>query len=286
MKLGKINRQSIGISGFTSVLNRYEGMPKELYIAGVLPTERAVTVAIIGSRKPTAYGKEVTHRLTYELAKRGVIIVSGLAYGVDAIAHEAALEAGGTTIAVMANGLHRVYPVAHTRLAERIIAKGGALISEQPVGLDAHKYHFLARNRIVSGLADAVIVTEAAHRSGTFSTVSHAITQNKEVFAVPGPITSLLSAGPNRLLQEGAHLVLTYEDILSVIAPDLLTDTKQLPLGSSPLEVQIIQQIQQGNASLDGVLSAVEASTTEILQSVTAMELAGTLRVVAGRLYL
>ena len=167
MKLDKINRQSIGLSGLTSILRNYSDIPQELHIQGTLPKERPLVVAIVGSRRPTAYGKHVTHQLAYELAKRGVVIVSGLAYGVDAIAHEAALEAGGVTIAVMANGLHRVYPVAHTGLAKRIVAQGGALISEQPPGVDAHKYHFLARNRIVSGLADALIVTEppivAAH---------------------------------------------------------------------------------------------------------------------------
>lgn len=286
MKLGKINRQSIGISGFASVLTHYEGMPNELFVAGSLPADRRVTVAIIGSRKPTPYGREVTRTLAYELAKRGVVIVSGLAYGIDAIAHEAALEAGGTTIAVMANGLHRIYPAAHSQLAEQIITQGGALITEQPYGLEARKYHFLARNRIVSGLADAVIITEATNRSGTFSTVTHAISQNKEVFAVPGPITSLLSAGPNRLIQEGAHVALTYEDILHVIAPDLLSSPKQLPLGMNPLEVHIIQHIQQGDATLDGLLAKLNIPTPEVLQAITAMELAGTIRVTAGQLYL
>lgn len=286
MKLGKINRQSIGISGFTSVLNHYEGMPQELFVAGTLPAERKATVAIIGSRKPTPYGKEVTHKLAYELAKRGVVIVSGLAYGIDAIAHEAALDAGGTTVAVMANGLHRIYPAVHTQLAERIIAQGGAVVSEQAFGVEAHKYHFLARNRIVSGLADAVIVTEATNRSGTFSTVAHAFTQNKEVFAVPGPITSLLSAGPNRLIQENAHLVLTYEDILQIISPHLLSTPKQLPLGATPLEAHIITCIQAGLAQIEEVMRQVEAPPSEVLQALTALELAGTIRIEAGSIYL
>ena len=284
MKIGKINRQSIGISGFTSVLEQYEGMPKTLYFAGKLPDQRPVTVAIIGSRKPTSYGKEVTHKLAYELAKRGVVIISGLAYGIDAVAHEAALEAGGTTIAVMANGLHRVYPTTHIRLAERIIQQGGALVTEQAYGVEAHKYHFLARNRIVSGLADAIIVTEATDRSGTFSTVTHAISQNKEVFAVPGPITSLLSAGPNRLLQEGAHLVLTVDDILRVIAPKLLQKPRQLALGTTPLESAILTHIKSGVSELDEIMRITDATASEILQAVTSMELSGVLRIEAGRL--
>ena len=275
MKIGKINRQSIGTSGFTSVLNRYEGMPETLFVAGHLPPKRPPTVAIVGSRKPTPYGQGVTHTLAYELAKRGVVIVSGLAYGIDAIAHEAALKAGGFTIAVMANGLHRIYPADHTGLAERIIEQGGAIISEQALGVNPTNYHFLARNRIVSGLADAVIVTEATDRSGTFSTVAHALTQNKDVFAVPGPITSLLSAGPNRLLQEGAHVALSAEDILRVIAPNLLAKQMQLPLGDTPLEIQVISLIKEGVTDGDALQARCAVSSSEFLKTLTMMELKG-----------
>lgn len=285
MKLGKINRQSIGISSFTSILSHYEGMPHELYYAGVLPATQKPAVAIVGSRKPTAYGKEVTHRLAFELASKGVIVVSGLAYGIDAIAHQAALEAGGTTIAVLANGLHRVYPVAHTHLAEQIIQQGGALISEQALGVEAHKYHFLGRNRIISGLVDAVIVTEATDKSGTFSTVAHALTQNKEVFAVPGPITSLLSAGPNHLLQDGARVALSADDILQVIAPQLIAQQQQLPLGTTLLENEIIALIQRGKNSIDDITRQLNYSSSAILQAITIMELNGVVRSSAGRLY-
>lgn len=285
MKLGKINRQSIGISGFTSVLQNYEGMPKQLFIAGSLPKERPPTVAIIGSRKPTRYGIEVTHRLAFDLAKRGVVVISGLAYGIDAIAHKGALEAGGTTIAVMANGLHRIYPSVHTQLAEQIIQTGGAVLSEQAMGVDAHKYHFLARNRLVSGLADAVVVTEATDRSGTFSTVTHAISQNKEVFAVPGPITSLLSVGPNRLIQDGAHVALSASDILSVIAPHLLEGPKQLVLGDTPLETQILRLIEQGARSIDLITTTLAVPPSELLQVITMMELKGLIKAEAGYLY-
>jgi len=282
MKLGKINRQSIGISGFTTVLGHYDGMPQELFVAGKLPDTHIPSVAIIGSRKPTAYGKDVTYRLAYELAKRGVIIISGLAYGIDAIAHQAALDAGGTTIAIMANGLHRIYPTAHENLAEQIIQKGGAIISEQAMGVEAHKYHFLARNRLVSGLADAVLVTEATNRSGTFSTVAHALTQNKDIFAVPGPITSLLSAGPNRILQDGAHLALSAEDILQVIAPDLLEPQTQLPLGMTPLESKIIALLQSGVSDGDELSSQSGVAASDFLQTLTMLELNGVVRNLGG----
>ncbi len=277
MNLGKINKLSIVSNAYVSVLKNIDTPPNQLYIAGTLPAERHPTVAIVGSRKPTPYGIEVTHRLAFELARNGVVVVSGLAYGVDAVAHKAALEAGGTTIAVLAGGLHRVYPAAHLGLAKDIIQNSGAVISEQEQGVEAHKYHFLARNRIVSGLADAVIVTEATDRSGTFSTVAHALNQNKEVFAVPGPITSLLSAGPNRLLQQGAHVALEAQDILDIIAPYQKNTQVQLPLGDTPLEALIIQLIQQGIRSADELQKQSMAEPSEFLQALTMMELKGTI---------
>lgn len=283
MKIGKINRQSIEISGLTSVLKHYEGMPNNLFVIGSLPKDKKLTVAIVGSRKPTAYGKQVTHQLAFELAKRGVVIVSGLAYGVDAIAHEAALEAGGTTIAVLAGGLHKIYPVAHEALAKRIVESGGALISEHEAGMEAHPYHFLSRNRIVSGLADAVVVTEATDRSGTLSTVAHALDQNKDVFAVPGPITSLLSAGSNRMLQQGAQVALRSQDILDSIAPQLSLQQTKLPLGDTALETRIIQLIAGGVNDGEAIQRRLpDHSTAEVLQALTMLELQGSLRSVGG----
>lgn len=292
MNLGKINRHSIAISSFTSVLGQYEGMPSVLYSIGALPTERPPTVAIIGSRKPSAYGTEVTRLFARQLANRGVVILSGLAYGVDAIAHEAALEAGGTTVAILAGGLHSIYPKRHTALAARIAKNGGALISEYAPGVEPRPYFFLARNRIVSGLADAVLVTEATDKSGTFSTIAHAISQNKEVFAVPGPITSLLSAGPHRLLQTGAHIACEPDDILRVIAPHLLASS---PLQSAlfdyapddpSIEARIFNCIKNGQRDGDSIQRQVMASgnstIAEYLQSLSLLELNGSIRALGG----
>lgn len=278
MKIRKINKQSIAISGFTSVLETLHTPPNQLYIAGRLPANRVPTVAIVGSRKPTAYGIEVTERIASDLAKAGVVVVSGLAFGVDAIAHKAALDANGTTIAVLANGLHKIYPVSHRALGEQILKQGGAIVSEQAPGVEAMKYHFLSRNRIISGLADAILVTEATDRSGTASTVNHAIEQNKEVFAVPGPITSLLSAGPNRLLQQGAHVALSAKDILAVIAPKLVQTQTTLALGYTELENKIIQCIQKGIRSGEDLQAASGESPRNFLQALTMLELAGTIK--------
>jgi DNA processing protein len=246
--------------------------PVSLYLRGSLPANRHISVAIVGSRKPTPYGKEVTFKLAYGLAKRGIVIVSGLAYGVDSIAHRGALEAGGTTIAVLPSGLDHMYPAGHRRLAEEIIEKGGALISEYASG-SPQKYQFLARNRLVSGLADAVIITEAGERSGTLSTMNHALDQNKEVFAVPGNITSHLSIGPNRLIQQGAHPVLSADNILEIIAPHLLQPQTALALGSNPAEISIIQLLQEGIHDGDELRQRSGLSAPEFATSLTMLEL-------------
>lgn len=278
----KINSTSPQDYKYLQLLNSIAKKPERLHFTGKLPSNRLTTVAIVGSRKPTAYGKEVTYRLSYELAKRGIIIVSGLALGVDGIAHQAALDAGGTTIAVVANGVDIIYPAAHRQLAKSIIDSGGAVISEYPPGTEARDFYFLARNRIVSGLADAVVVTEAAVRSGTLSTVAHALEQGREVFVVPGNITSPLSAGCNALLKQGAQPVTCSEDILEVIAPDLLKPQQSLPLGNSPAESKLIELIQAGLRDGDQILSASELSVSEFSQALTMLEVNGSVRALGG----
>ena len=277
MKLGKINRYSIANNTFLSPLLEIQKPPAELHIIGTLPKNRPPVIAIVGSRRPTAYGTEITQHFATSLARAGVVVVSGLAYGIDAIAHKAALEAGGITIAVMAGGLHSIYPAGHTGLAGEIVEKGGALLSEHEVGVEAFKYHFLARNRIVSGLADAILVTEAGDKSGTFSTVGHAIDQNKVVFAAPGPINSLLSAGPNRLIQQGAHVALDPQDILDIIAPKHKVQ-QQLPLGNTPLEVTIISLIQKGIHDGETLLQQSKAPAHEFSEAMTMLELNGVVK--------
>ena len=281
MKIININRESIVSESFLSPLLQLTKIPENLYIKGNLPISRPPVVAIIGTRRPTLYGREVTQTLATDLARSGVVVVSGLAAGIDTIAHTATLDAGGITVAVLAQGLHSIYPAANRGLAERI-TNNGALITEYEMGAEAFKSNFLARNRIVSGLADAVIVTEAADRSGTFSTVAHALEQNKEVFAVPGPITSLLSAGPNRLLQQGAHVALSANDILNVIAPHLVAGQRKFVFGDTPLQAKIIKLIQQGVRSGDELLSKSEVNASDFMEAMTMMELNGTVRALGG----
>jgi DNA processing protein len=282
----KINTISPDEHEFLQIIIGIASEPKTLYFIGSLPITGAGTrppvVAIVGTRKPTSYGKEVTFKLAYELAQKGVIVISGLALGVDSIAHRAALEAQGITIAVLANGLDSVYPATHRGLAKQIVEKGGALISEYPTGTPARDFQFLARNRIISGLADAVIVTEAASRSGTLATVAHALEQNKDVFAVPGNITSPMSVGPNRLIQQGAHPVTSTEDVLRVIAPHLIEKQITLNLGSNPSEILLIDLLKSGIRDGDALQQASKLAASEYSQTMTILEIQGLIRGLGG----
>lgn len=274
----KINRLTPRNHKYLSPLGVIPTPPKILFFRGQIPAERCISVAIVGTRKPTAYGKEVTHTLATELAKKGIVIISGLALGVDAIAHRAALEAKGTTIAILANSVDRIYPCTNHALGEQIIANGRAIMSEYEPPTDARDFQFLQRNRIVSGLADAVIITEAAKRSGTLATATHALEQGKEVFVVPGNITSPLSAGCNALLKQGAHPITCAEDVLEVIAPQLLEKQAILPFGNTPLESKIIELLQQGMRDGDQIHQDSGATASDFASALTMMEINGTIR--------
>lgn len=276
----KINTFSLDDQPYLQICKTLAKPPKTLYSLGSLPPKRIVSVAIVGSRKPTSYGKQVTFDLAYNLAKRGVIIISGLAVGIDAAAHKGALEAGGTTLAILAHGLDMLYPQQHHTLARQILKKG-ALISEYQAGVTPRPYYFLARNRLVSGLADALIVTEAGERSGTLATVTFALEQGKEVFAVPGPITSPLSVGPNRLIQQGALPIVSADDVLRVIAPHLLqpkASAKQYPVE----QATILKLLSQGIRSSDQLQSRSKLEADVFLYTITMLEIAGEIRNIGG----
>ena len=189
--------------------------PPALYVRGALTEADALAIGVVGTRRATSYGREVTTRLSGELAAAGLTIVSGLAKGVDACAHTAALDAGGRTIAVLGSGVDVIYPAEHRALARRIAEGGqGALVSEYHLGVQPEATNFPARNRIISGLSLGVLITEAPSRSGALITTDFAAEQGRDVFAVPGSILSPNSAGPNELLKEGAKPVTSAEDIL------------------------------------------------------------------------
>ncbi len=197
-------------------LKQIVGAPKSLYIKGTIKPEDKLAVAIVGSRRMTKYGKEMAWKFSHALAKKKVTIVSGLAYGIDSVAHKAALAAGGRTIAVLGSGLDVIYPKENKKLALEII-KNGALISEFPPGTEPRGENFLIRNRIISGLSLAVLVVEGARKSGTLSTASHAANQGREVFAVPGPVSSPLSEAPIFLIEQGANVAKRPQDVLDYL---------------------------------------------------------------------
>jgi DNA processing protein len=268
---------------FLRCLHDLAGLSKRVYTKGMLPTDRCRTVAIIGTRRPTLYGTKIACDFAEKLARRGVVIVSGLAYGIDTAAHRGALQAGGTTIAVMAHGLDRVYPAGNQRLANDILANGGALLSPYEEGTSVQKFRFLERNQWVAGLADAVIVIEAEERSGTKATVRYALDQGKEVFAVPGPITSPQSCGPNQLIKEGAHLALSVDDILAVIAPELLTAAIDPALERvSPEARQLYDRIAAHPQSLDTMVQTGQWTVSTALSLLTILELEGLVTRVQG----
>ncbi len=278
----KINIVSPQEHKYLQIIDTIVNKPKKLYFIGKLPENRCPTVAIVGTRKPTAYGREVTYKLAYDLAKRGVIIISGLALGVDGIAHRATLDANGVTLAILANGVNIIYPASHKSLADDILKNGGAIISEYAPDVQARDFQFLERNRIVSGLSDAIIITEAAIHSGTMSTAAHALDQGKEVFVVPGNITSPLSAGCNKLIKQGANPITCAEDVLEIIAPDLLTKQTLLPLGTNKIETKIITLLQSGVRDGDDLQSQSNIPISEFSQAMTLLEINGTIRALGG----
>lgn len=278
----KINSISPLKHKYLQIIDTIAKKPNRLYFIGELPAERKPTVAIIGTRKPTAYGKEITYQLAYDLANRGIVVVSGLALGVDGIAHRATLDAGGTTIAVLANGVDSIYPATHRNLAQEIIQNGGAIVSEYEPGVQARDFQFLERNRIVSGLSDAIIVTEAALRSGTLATVAYALDQGREVFVVPGNINSPMSAGCNALLKQGAHPVTTANDVIEIIAPHLLKAQVSLALGNTPAESLIIKLLQEGVRDGEELQLQSGLSASEFSQALTMMEINGIVRSLGG----
>lgn len=206
---------------YPKLLKEISDPPFLLYIRGKNtgePINLDQTIAVVGTRNITPYGQEVTRRLVTELVAHGFTIVSGMAYGVDAVAHQAAIDAGGKTIAVLGCGIDIIAPAGNAKLYRKIGEEGfGAIVSEMPLSLRPDKGLFIARNRIISGLSLGVVVTEGAGESGALITARNAGEQGREVFAVPGPITSRYSAGPAQLIKKGAKLVESVEDILDEI---------------------------------------------------------------------
>lgn len=260
----------------------------ELWVLGDDPTSLRPMIAVVGSRKASAYGLEMGHGIARELAAEGCTIVSGMALGIDTAAHRGALEAGGKTVAVLGSGLGRPYPATNRALMGRI-SQCGAVISEFPLAEGAHKRHFTHRNRIIAALALGVVVVQAAHaKAGGMSTATWAGQFNVEVFAVPGDVGSDLSWGPHQLIREGAHLCTCADDVLSVLKLELASARDgigmSLPDGLSADERSIAEHLRLGPADADAVVRGTGLDIGAVATALTGLELAGAaLRIAGGR---
>ena len=326
----KINQISPLEANFTEVLASIALTPKILYFRGKIPENvvktgkqgRPKTIAIVGSRHSTKYGEEIAYNLAYKLAKKGVIIVSGLAYGIDTVAHRGCLDAGGVTVAVLGTRIDRIYPKPHEPVARKIIEQNGAIISEYaPTGslesplapgeagfdgetwvsydaengdtppahqpfikrkIDQH-YSFLYRNRLISGLSDIVVVIEAAEKSGSLSTATHAINQGKDVYAVPGNITNPYSQGCNKLIKQGAIPYTEPDDVLRELFPeDYIKKHKHLKqqnlFGDTDVETKILQALVDGARTGEEIMASTHLPPEVFNESVTLLEIKNCLR--------
>ena len=200
--------------GYPKLLKQIPDPPPVLYVKGKIEPEDRRSIALVGTRRATPYGREAAQALAADLARSAITVVSGLARGIDTVAHRAALDANGRTLAVMASGVDYIYPRENRRLSEEIVETGGALISEHPLGVRPDPRQFPRRNRLMSGMTLGTLVVEAGKGSGAIWTVRHALEQDRDVFCIPGSIFSPVSYGPNQLIQEGAKLVMNFQDIL------------------------------------------------------------------------
>ena len=210
----KILRISSKSAEYPEKLNNYPKMPEILFVKGRLPDRKKPSIAIVGARACSTYGRIQAFRYAKVLSSAGVQIISGMAYGIDAEAHKGALEGGTATYAVLAGGVDICYPAGNKALYERILREGGGIISEQPPGMRARNYFFPARNRIISGLADMVLIVEAREKSGSLITAQWALDQGKTVYAIPGPVNEELSIGCHKLIYDGARIAYSPEILL------------------------------------------------------------------------
>lgn len=277
----QISREGITIltwedPAYPDQLREIPQSPPVLYVRGRIREEDHQAVAVVGTRRLTSYGRQAAEEIARFLARRGITVVSGLARGIDGIAHRTALEAGGRTLAVLGSGLDRVYPPEHRSLA-RDICQEGAVVSDYPLGTPPDGSNFPPRNRIVSGLAKIVVVIEAGRKSGALITANYAADQGRDVFAVPGKIYAPKSKGTNFLLKQGAHPLTAPEDILDVleITADGQPEAVQLPLPSNPTEEEVFEVLGLEALHVDEISSRAGLPIEAVTAALTMMEIKG-----------
>jgi DNA processing protein len=282
-----------GAPGYPEPLERIPDPPPLLYCKGTLTPGDELAIAIVGSRKCTPYGLRTAERLAQSLARVGLTVVSGLARGIDASAHRGALKAGGRTIGVLANGLAEIYPPEHDELADQV-ADSGAVVSEMPMRQRPLADLFPRRNRIISGLCLGVVVVEATPRSGSLVTARHALEQNREVFAVPGPVDSLPSRGCHQLIRDGARLVETVDDILEELGPlvrevkpsdDGVPVRKPSELALSDQERTILGHLDDVPKGVDEIIGRTRQTASQVMATLSVLEMRRLIRRMPGNAF-
>ncbi len=284
----RLEKIDSSMSVFPDRLRTIHQPPKELYVWGAFRDFQLPSIAIVGTRRCTSYGEEMARRFGMELARRGVVVVSGLARGIDQAAHIGVLEAGGVSIAVVPGDMPDFLARAPQEIQCRLLAQG-AMISEWPLDYPVESWQFPVRNRLIAGLSLGVLVVEAPEKSGALITVTHALDQGKDVFAIPGDIGRESSRGTNRLIQDGAKLVMSVEDILCEIEPFRSAGVQEklftAPEKLSGEERLIRDCLLSGPKTLDGLIDQCELSSAALSELLVQMELEGTIRRSGGRIY-
>jgi len=279
-----------GDGDYPELLREIPDPPPALYVRGTLLPEDRKAVALVGTRRTSDYGRRMAERLAGELAGAGITVVSGLAKGIDTVAHHAALRAGGRTLACLGCGIDVAYPYENRALAEAIV-KNGALISEYAMNTPPDAWHFPSRNRVVSGLSLGVIVLEAPARSGALITAVCAADQNREVFAVPGNVDNPRSAGPHALIKDGAKLVESVEDILeelrlNEVQPSLGLDVEPAPPELSPEEDSLLRLLGSDPQPVDDLIIESSLPASQVNATLLMLEMKGVARRLPGNAYI
>ncbi|MCL5997728.1 MAG: DNA-processing protein DprA [Chloroflexi bacterium] len=271
---------------YPKLLKEINDPPPVLYVRGHLTSADAWAIGLVGTRRATVYGREVAETLATELARNGITIVSGMARGIDAYAHQAALQAGGRTIAVLGCGVDIVYPPEHRKLAQQIV-EHGALVSDYPPGTQPDSQNFPPRNRIISGMSMGVVVIEADERSGALITSEFAAEQGREVFAVPGNIFNRSSKGTNQLIQKGAKLVTNVNDVLEELNLSMVASHKEAQEVAPENDVErlLMSHLSHEPTPTDDLVNALKLPTEIITSTLALMELKGMVRQATGTSY-
>ncbi len=282
----EIKKISIKDKNYPALLKKISGAPKILYYRGTLPTNKEKCFAVVGTRRPSDYGQQATIKITNELLDAGIVIVSGMAPGIDTFAHQTCVQRGARTIAVFGTGVDEksIYPRDNLQLSRDILKHGGCLISEYPPSTRATKFTFPARNRIVSALSLGVLVVEAKEKSGSLITANLAIQQKKKLFAVPGPIYTLNSKGPNSLIKAGATLTESAQDIFDVLDIDPKRVLQKI-IAESPEEELIFDALQEGSLYIDAIIKKTKLSVPVVGSTLALMEISGKIRNLGGNTY-